>query len=135
MILHYLLDTNTCIYIVKQKPPSVVRQFEKFDVGMIGMSIITYGELFYGAQKSHFPQKTSAILADLVKLIPVLSMPVEAGKHYGKIRSQLEKLGKPIGNNDLWIAAHALALDLPLVTNNVKEFKRISDLQVENWVD
>lgn len=135
MILRYLLDTNICIYITKQKPLSVIHQFKKLDIGMVSMSIITYGELYYGAQKSQHSQKALSILTELTRLIPVLPLLKESGEHYGKVRSHLEKLGKPIGNNDLWIAAHALALNLPLVTNNVKEFKRIPDLQIENWVD
>jgi tRNA(fMet)-specific endonuclease VapC len=134
MSLRYLLDTNICIYIAKQKPIEVLHKFEKLAVGMVAMSTITYGELLYGAQKSHHPKKNIAFLNEFANLIPALPIPTDAGKYYGEIRSKLEQKGKLIGNNDLWIAAHALAMDLILVTNNEKEFSRISQLSVENWV-
>ncbi len=133
MKLYYLLDTNICIYIAKQHPMKVFNKFEQLDVGAVGMSIITYGELIYGAKKSQCSSKAFAVLEELISLIPVLSMPVQAAEHYGEIRRKLEKKGKPIGNNDLWIAAHGLALELIIVTNNTKEFSRIQNLQVENW--
>lgn len=130
----YLLDTNICIYIAKQKPLSVMRKFTSMSVGSLAMSVITRGELRFGAQKSHSPQKALAILQELEKYIPCLTMPREVANCYGEIRQKLEKTGKPIGNNDLWIAAHALADDLTLITNNVTEFARIPDLRIENWV-
>ena len=135
MVLRYLLDTNICIYIAKQKPVSVLSKFERLKVGSVGMSIITYGELVYGAKKSHHPKKTMSFLEELASLIPPLPLPTDTAKCYGKIRSNLEKQGKPIGNNDLWIASHALAMELVLVTNNEREFSRISKLKIENWVD
>jgi tRNA(fMet)-specific endonuclease VapC len=134
MTLRYLLDTNICIYIAKEKPLSVLKKFEKLEVGEVGMSIITYGELLFGAQKSHHPKKAQLLLQELVSLIPPLPMAVQAAKYYGDVRSKLEKQGKPIGNNDLWIAAHALTLELVLITNNVKEFSRVPHLKLENWV-
>lgn len=134
MILRYLLDTNICIYIAKKKPPSVLQKFEKLSTGQIGMSIITYGELFYGAQKSEFSKKNIAQLEELSSFIPPIPLSIDVGKRYGEIRSSLEKSGMPIGNNDLWIAAHALSLKLILVTNNIKEFSRIPKLKLENWV-
>jgi tRNA(fMet)-specific endonuclease VapC len=134
MKLSYLLDTNICIYITKQKPTSVLQKFEQLSVGEVCMSTITYGELLFGIQKSYHFKKASLILEELTSLIPPLPIPTEAGKYYGDIRHKLEKQGKPIGNNDLWIAAHAIALDLTLITNNVKEFSRIKHLRVENWV-
>jgi len=135
MPLRYLLDTNICIYIAKHKPLSVLKKFEKLTVGEVGMSTITYGELFYGTQKSQHPKKTLHLLEELTSLIPPLPISTDAGKYYGQIREKLEKAGKPIGNNDLWIAAHAMALDIILVTNNIKEFNRISSLKIENWVN
>lgn len=135
MTLHYLLDTNICIYIAKQKPLSVFKKFEQVPANTMGMSIITYGELIYGAQKSHHPKKAISVLEELITLIPSLPMPVQAASYYGEIRSNLEKQGKSIGGNDLWIAAHALSLDLTIVTNNEKEFSRIPHLDIENWVN
>lgn len=132
--LSYLLDTNICIYIAKQKPLSVFRRFATMAVGSLGMSIITQGELLFGAQKSHQPQKALGLLKELVKYIPALALPIEAADCYGEIRYKLEKQGKPIGNNDLWIAAHAMAQKIILVTNNEKEFSRVPGLRVENWI-
>lgn len=134
MSLRYLLDTNICIYIAKQKPVSVLQKFEQLHVGDVGMSTITYGELLYGAQKSQHPKKTLMLLEELTSLIPPMPLATDVAKHYGMIRSKLEKQGKPIGNNDLWIAAHALGLGSVLVTNNIKEFSRVPHLKVENWV-
>ncbi len=98
------------------------------------MSTITYGELIYGAQKSQHPKKTLHILEELASLIPPLPIPTDTGKFYGKIRETLERKGKIIGNNDLWIAAHSLSLNITLVTNNIKEFSRAPHLKLENWV-
>lgn len=133
-MLQFLLDTNICIYIAKQKPPSVLHKFEQLVVGQVAMSTITYGELFFEAQKSHHPRQAMKILEELTGLIPALPISTETGKIYGEIRNKLEKLGTPIGNNDLWIAAHALALEVVLITNNVKEFRRIPHLKIDNWV-
>lgn len=133
-MMRFMLDTDTCIYIAKKKPPEVLRRFEDLAVGQVGMSTITYGELLYGAHKSLHPKQTIKTLQQLIALIPSLPIPADAGLSYGQIRCALEKSGKPIGNNDLWIAAHALALDLVLVTNNIREFCRISHLKLENWV-
>jgi tRNA(fMet)-specific endonuclease VapC len=134
MKVKYLLDTNICIYIAKQKPVTVLRKFEKLGVGEIAMSTITYGELLYGANKSHFPDQTHQKLADLTMFIPVLPLNSDVAEHYGDIRANLEKIGKPIGNNDLWIASHARALQVILATNNTKEFTRVPNLRIENWV-
>ena len=98
------------------------------------MSAITYGELCFGAEKSSKPKETRHILEQLISLIPVLPLDESVSIHYGKIRHNLQANGKLIGNNDLWIAAHALASKLILVTNNVAEFERVPGLRVENWV-
>jgi tRNA(fMet)-specific endonuclease VapC len=134
MRLHYLLDTNICIYIAKQKPIDVLKRFEKMKPGEAGMSVITYGELLYGAEKSQHPKKTKEALSDLVYLIPSLPLIDEVSEHYARIRASLEKQGKTIGNNDLWIASHAQTLGVILVTNNIKEFSRVPHLKVENWI-
>ncbi|MCE5293076.1 MAG: type II toxin-antitoxin system VapC family toxin [Chlamydiales bacterium] len=133
MTLKYLLDTNICIYIAKHSPIHIFNRFEELVIGEACMSMITYGELFYGVYKSQHSKKNMGLLQELISIIPPLPMPTEAGKHYGHIRSTLEKKGTPIGNNDTWIAAHALSLDVTLVTNNTKEFTRISHLKLENW--
>lgn len=135
MSLRYLLDTNICIYIAKQQPVSVLEKFKHLKVGEVGMSTITYGELFYGACNSQQTEKSVRVLTELAHSIPVIPLPAQTGNHYGKIRHELNKLGMPIGNNDLWIAAHALCMNVTLVSNNLKEFTRISALKLENWVD
>ncbi|HEU0188281.1 MAG TPA: type II toxin-antitoxin system VapC family toxin [Gallionellaceae bacterium] len=131
----YLLDTNICIYIKNHRPAEVLAKFSKLPPGKVVMSAITYGELCFCAEKSAKPKATRNILEHLVALIPVLPLDEAASVHYGKIRQKLQASGKPIGNNDLWIASHALASKLILVTNNVAEFARVPGLRVENWVD
>ncbi|MHB1880774.1 MAG: type II toxin-antitoxin system tRNA(fMet)-specific endonuclease VapC [Acidithiobacillus sp.] len=130
----YLLDTNICIYITKHHPPEVRARFAQHRAAEVGMSVVTFGELMYGAEKSQVRDKALKVLDQLRSSIQVLEIPVDAGQHYGQIRARLEKMGKPIGNNDLWIAAHALSENLVLVTNNTQEFSRVEGLQLENWV-
>ena len=130
----YLLDTNICIYLTKQQHPALIQRFESLAENEVAMSVITYGELQFGAQKSQQKQKVLSALAQLSLAIPVLAMNQEASTYYGEIRAHLQKQGTQIGNNDLWIAAHAKAAGLILVTNNVREFERVPDLKVENWV-
>jgi len=98
------------------------------------MSAVTYGELEYGASKSLYRSDIQKILSELISVIPVIAIDVKAGKRYGEIRAKLEKSGRVIGNNDLWIAAHALALGITLVTNNEKEFRRVPGLVIQNWI-
>jgi tRNA(fMet)-specific endonuclease VapC len=134
MTPRYMLDTNICIYIAKKQPAALVGRFERLKPGQIVMSAVTYGELCYGAAKSQQREKALSILRELTKDIPVLALDGEVGSVYGEIRAALEKQGKLIGNDDLWIGAHALALGLTLATNNEREFRRIEGLSVENWV-
>ena len=98
------------------------------------MSVVTYGELIYGILKKQVGEEPLRRLEELVGLIQVLPLPVEAGRYYGAIRATLSASGEMIGANDLWIAAHARAMDLILVTNNEREFKRVKGLRVQNWV-
>lgn len=129
-----LLDTNICIYLIKQKPPEVLQTFKQFAVGDIAISAITVAELAFGASKSKQQARNQAALSQF--LAPLIVVPFDAGaaQIYGKVRAWLESQGTPIGALDLLIAAQALHLNLPLVTNNTKEFERIPDLKVENWV-
>ena len=131
--MDYLLDTNICIYIAKRQPSAVASRFEKLRPGDVGMSIVTYLELVYGAWKSARKQENVATVQELSRLILVQPLDTAVADHYGRIRSELERAGSPIGAYDLLIAAHALSLDLTLVTNNLREFARISGLRVENW--
>src|SRR5437879_2343643 len=129
----YLLDTNICIYIRQRRPEEVLRRFRKLRAGEAALSVITYGELLYGAAKS--AQRTAALdrLRELVQFLPALPLPESATESYRTLRTELESKGEMIGNNDLWIAAHALAAKLILVTNNEKEFQRVRGLKLQNW--
>lgn len=133
MTPRYMLDTNICIYIAKQQPPKVKARFDGMKPGEVVMSAITYGELYYGASKSRQSSAAFSQLQLSVCDVPVLPVDLEAAKVYGEVRSILEKKGQLIGNNDLWIGAHALALGVILATNNEREFRRIPRLAVENW--
>jgi tRNA(fMet)-specific endonuclease VapC len=130
----YMLDTNICIYIIKKKPMSVFEKFEKLPIGSVAISLVTYGELEYGALKSNNSEKAFNVLEELVNYIPVLPAGIDVAKHYAEIRADLATKGTPIGNNDLWIAAHARSLGYALVSNNVKEFERVENLMLENWM-
>jgi tRNA(fMet)-specific endonuclease VapC len=131
----YLLDTNICIYIAKGKPPEVLARFEALAAGELAMSLITYGELLFGAARSASAAQALATVDQLTVAIPVLPLNLEVAAHYGSIRAGLAAMGTPIGNNDLWIAAHARAARLTVVTNDESEFRRVPGLTVENWVD
>jgi len=131
--VRYLLDTNICIYIAKRRPPEVAARFERLSPGQVGMSMITYGELLFGAEKSQHPHLAAGRLGRFVELVPVLELPSDSPRPYARIRADLERAGTPIGANDLWIAAHAVAANLILVSNNLKEFGRVTGLQTENW--
>ena len=135
MALRYLLDTNICIYIAKQRPPAVAKRFEGLAAGTVGMSLITFGELRFGAEKSARRDEAVATLARLNELIPVIAPAAAVGEAYGELRAHVERAGTPIGNNDLWIAAHAVSLGVTLVSNNTREFGRVPKLALENWAE
>ncbi len=129
-----LLDTSTCIYLIKEHPPEVLRRFNEYTVGDIGISSITAAELHFGVHKSQRPEENRRALQQFLLPLTVVHFDENAAAAYGHVRAQLEKQGTPIGSLDTLIAAHALSLDLLLVTNNVREFERVPDLTVENWV-
>jgi tRNA(fMet)-specific endonuclease VapC len=131
----YLLDTNTCIYIIKRSPPHVYRRFEHLHVGDVGISAITYCELQVGIARSSKPQENQLALTEFLAPLEVLDFPSGAASAFGAIRAHLQAAGTPIGNYDLLIAAHALHLGLPLVTNNTREFGRVPGLRIENWIE
>jgi tRNA(fMet)-specific endonuclease VapC len=135
MDARFLLDTNICIYIRQRRPPEVLTRFQRLKPGEAVISVITHGELVYGAEKSRFREQAIGRLMELAGLVPVEELPAQAGQFYGAIRAALEVQGEIIGNNDLWIAAHARAAGLTLVTNNEREFRRIQGLKVQNWVE
>lgn len=133
MAPRFLLDTNICIYIRRKKPEEVLRRFRTLKQGEAALSVITFGELVYGAEKSAQRAAALELLQELTRVLPVMGLPEEAAEAYGTIRAELERKGQMIGNNDLWIAAHAKAAGLTLVTNNEREFLRVRGLKVENW--
>ena len=132
--MRYLLDTNICIYLANQRKPTVAARIESLEFGLAGISVITWGELYYGVYKSQRVAANRAVLDELTeKFFPPLPLPLGAARQYGEAKAQLKKKGQMISDNDLWIAAHALAENLILVTNNVAEFKRVKGLKIENW--
>ena len=133
MPTRFMLDTNICIYIQRRKPMEVLARFQKLKPGDAAISVITWGELLYGAEKSQKRKMALQLLEEFKTFVPVLPLPENAGKTYGEIRAALETKGKLIGNNDLWIAAHAKTAGLTIVTNNEREFKRVKGLKIQNW--
>lgn len=133
MDTRYLLDANIVIYIRQERPEAVLRRFARLRPGEAAISVIAYGELMYGAMKSSQRESALKRLGELSNALPALPLPEKAGETYGAIRAELESKGEMIGNNDLWIAAHALAAGLTLVTNNEKEFRRVRGLKIQNW--
>lgn len=131
----YLLDTNICIYIAKHNPPAARERFARHTSSELAMSVITFGELRFGAEKSQSRERALQAIEQLSTGIEVAPLPETAGEHYGQIRAALQTQGQPIGNNDLWIAAHARAEGWVLVTNNIREFARVKGLAIENWVN
>ena len=129
-----MLDTNICIYIIKQKPPDVIERFYQTEISQIGISSITLSELFYGVSKSSKPEQNQIALTQFMAPLYILSYDDEAAQYYGLLRAYLEKQGRPIGSLDMLIAAHALSTNCVLVTNNEKEFSRVPNLKIDNWV-
>jgi tRNA(fMet)-specific endonuclease VapC len=133
--MKYLLDTNICIYIINEKPKEVLRKFEQYPVHEFAISSITHAELQYGIAKSKHKTQNQEALDEF--LLPLTILPFHGKRlveRYGKIRAFLESKGKTIGPLDTLIAAHALSLDLTIITNNIAEFSRIPRLKCENWV-
>ena len=132
-MMQFMLDTNTCIYIIKRKPLEVIERFKRTEISQIGISSITLSELQYGVSKSSRPEQNQMALAQFVAPLEILPFEEEAAQYYGDLRVHLERQGTPIGSLDMLIAAHALSVACTLVTNNEKEFGRIPSLKIENW--
>ena len=133
--MRYMLDTNICIYAIKHKPEQVLYRLQEHDPSEICISSVTYAELIYGVEKSRAIDKNRLALTLLLANIEVLDFNTAAAECYGKIRAELEKQGTPIGALDMLIAGHALSLNYTVVTNNMKEFSRVQNLKLENWVE
>jgi tRNA(fMet)-specific endonuclease VapC len=132
-MLRYLLDTNIVIYVLRQRPIEVLSTFNT-NASRMAISSITLAELMHGAEKSSRMSENLATVEDFCSRLQVLPYGAKAAQHYGAIRAALEKIGQPIGVNDLHIAAHARSEGLVLVTNNMGEFARVPGLELENWV-
>lgn len=129
-----MLDTNICIYIIKNKPQNIREKLKEFDIGDLVLSSITVSELYYGVYKSEHMEKNLLALEHFLKPFDILEYDIKASVAYGKIRADLEKRGQIIGGLDMMIAAHALSCNMILVTNNTKEFQRVKELRLDNWV-
>jgi tRNA(fMet)-specific endonuclease VapC len=132
--MKYLLDTNICIYIIKKKPEGVIKRFLKMKPDSICISSITISELYYGVAKSSKPNENTIALEQFILPLTVINYSKEDSLAYGKLRAKLEQKGNLIGAMDVLIAAQALSRDLILITNNEREFKKVENLSVENWV-
>jgi tRNA(fMet)-specific endonuclease VapC len=130
----YLLDTDTFVYIRRGRPEQARVRFDRLERGEAALSVITYGELIYGIEKKATGPEPWRALEELAQMIQVLPLLPEAANVYGSIRAELTARGGPIRANDLWIAAHARLLDLTLVTNNERGFRRVPRLRIENWI-
>jgi tRNA(fMet)-specific endonuclease VapC len=131
-MLQYLLDTNICIYVIKNYPTRLRERFNRL-AEQLCISSITLGELHYGAEKSERRLQNLQAVEHFTARLEVLSFSAKAAAHYGEIRAALERAGKPVGPHDMLIGAHARSEGLIVVTNNTREFTRIPGLRVENW--
>jgi tRNA(fMet)-specific endonuclease VapC len=132
--MKYVLDTNTCIYIINKRSARIEKRFANMDIGDVGISSITCAELQFGISNSSNPKQNQEALDEFLGPLEILDFPAAACPVYGEIRANLRKSGTMIGPLDLLIGAHALFLKAVLVTNNENEFSRISGLKIENWV-
>jgi tRNA(fMet)-specific endonuclease VapC len=131
--MKWMLDTNICIDIIKERPRSVLDRFKGHAVGEIGVSVVTLAELEYGVSASSRPAKNREALDQFVSPLEVAPFDRDATAAYGRLRAALEKKGQMIGSMDLLIAAHAVSLDVRLVTHNSREFGRVPGLKIEDW--
>ena len=132
-MLKYMLDTNIVIYTIKNRPENVRAVFKRHS-GQMAISSVTLGELIYGAEKSSQPERNLADIEGMQARLEVLPFEEHAATHFGQLRAELSRQGKPIGPYDQMIAAHSRACGLILVTNNEREFRCVSGLRVENWI-
>ena len=132
-MLKYMLDTNIVIYTIKNRPEQVRSAFKQHENQMC-ISAVTKGELVYGAERSSQPERNLADIEGLIARLEVAPFEDHAAEHFGQLRAELYRIGRPIGPYDMMIAGHARAMGLILVTNNMKEFERVPGLRVENWV-
>ncbi len=132
--MKYMLDTNICIHIIRKQPEAMLKHLTSMRVGDVGVSTIVVSELQHGIHKSQNPDKNRAAIEQFLIPLVIADFDYAAAAAYGPIRAELERKGTPIGSMDLLIAAHAVSLDVILVTNNVKEFARVPNLKIEDWI-
>jgi len=132
--MKYLLDTNIVSYIIRERPIEVLNKFRSTTLNEISVSSIVVAELWFGVAKSQHKIRNKAALEDFLSPITIIDFDSKSAEFYALIRADLESKGTIIGGNDLLIAAHALSLNLTLVTNNVREFERVIGLKIENWI-
>jgi tRNA(fMet)-specific endonuclease VapC len=131
-MLQYMLDTNICIYVIKNRPVGLREQFNRL-AEQICISTITLAELYYRAEKSSRGVENLRAVEQFVARLETLPFSAAAAAHYGQVRAELERAGQPAGPHDMLIGAHARSAGLIVVTNNLREFERIRGLRVENW--
>jgi tRNA(fMet)-specific endonuclease VapC len=132
-MLRYMLDTNICIYVIKNRPARLREHFNEL-ADQLCISVITLSELIYGAEKSSRPHENLTVVEQFCARLDVLPFNGRAASHYGQIWAELEQAGQPIGIHDMMIGGHARSEGLTIVTNNAREFRRVSGLRLENWV-
>ncbi len=132
--MKYLLDTDICIALIRQKSESLIQRLTKLVPGDVGISSITLAELFFGASKSSYPEQNNSALEQFILSLELVAFDQQAALAYGNIRAELERNGNVIGSMDMLIAAQAISLGVILVTNNTREFNRVSGLLLENWI-
>ena len=132
--MKYMLATNICIYLIKQQPKEVLDKFQSIAPGEIAISTVTVAEMMYGIEKNQHKEKNQAALALFLAPLEIVDFDYRAAQNYGVFRTYLEAMGTPIGAYDLMIAAHASSIGVILVTNNERDFRRLPDLMVENWI-
>ena len=131
--MKYMMDTTICIYAIKNKPESVIRKILSQNPEDLCISVVTYAELMHGVEKSQAVEKNRIAMSLFLSAITVLDFDGEAAEAYGQIRAELERKGTPIDPMDLLIAGHARSQGLILVTNNTREFARVTGLRIEDW--
>jgi tRNA(fMet)-specific endonuclease VapC len=132
--MKWMLDTNICIAIIRRQPEVAIKRLRGKSVGQVGVSAVTVAELQFGAAESTRPEPARSALSEFLLVLEVAPFDEAACVRYGMVRAKLEAAGKPIGPLDTLIAAHALSLGAVLVTNNLREFRRVPGLTVEDWL-
>lgn len=133
--MSYLLDTDTCVAIIRRRPAHVLQRLQQQSPGTVGISVITVAELSTGAAKSAQPEQNAAALTQFLLPLEIYSFDYDAAQMYGPIRAELERQGTPIGSMDTLIAAHAQSLGLIVVTHNTRHFAKVPGLRLEDWFE